>query len=134
MNDIFALLTGISIIGGAFFVFAAAVGIVRLPDLFLRMHAATKAGTLGTGLVMLAAVTHFWEMGVVTRVMVTIFFIVLSAPVAAHTIARASYLSGIKLDTQVDELKTYREEQGRIPDIEQKVADSLSSDELADFD
>lgn len=134
MSEIGTLFTGIFILGGALFVFAATVGIVRLPDLFLRMHAATKAGTLGTGLILLGAVFFFWELGVVTRGLVTLFFIVMSAPVAAHTIARASYISGTKLNTEIDELKIYRDKQSRGEDTQSEQVRESISDELADFD
>ena len=134
MSELGTLFTGIFILGGSLFVFAATVGIVRLPDLFLRMHAATKAGTLGTGLILIGSIFYFWEMGVVTRGLVTLFFIVMSAPVAAHTIARASYIYGTKLFTEVDELKIYREKQegGEVAQSEQ--ASESIADELADFD
>lgn len=134
MSELGTLFTGIFILGGSMFIFAATVGIVRLPDLFLRMHAATKAGTLGAGLILLGSVFYFWELGVVTRGLVTLFFIVMSAPVAAHTIARASYMSGTKLFTEVDELKKYREELERGETAQSEQVSESIADELADFD
>lgn len=94
---------------GAFFMLIAAIGVLRLPDLLLRMHAATKAGALGTGLVLVAVAVHFGEVGMTTRALAGVAFIILTAPVAAHIIGRASYASGVKLwqRTKRDELADY---------------------------
>jgi multicomponent Na+:H+ antiporter subunit G len=85
--------------------FLAALGLVRLPDLYTRMQAATKAGTLGIGLLAAAAAAHFASTGVTARALLIIFFIFLTAPVAAHVIARAAYSMGVELwgGTRLDE-------------------------------
>jgi multicomponent Na+:H+ antiporter subunit G len=92
---------------GSGFVLIAAIGIVRLPDLYIRMHAATKAGTLGAGLILLSVAVHFGELGIVTRALATIAFLLITAPVAAHVIGRAAYLFGVELweGSVVDELR-----------------------------
>ena len=69
---------------------AAGIGIVRLPDVFTRMHAATKVGTLGSGLILAGAAVHFGEAAVVLRCMLIIFFLLLTAPIGAHMIGRAA--------------------------------------------
>ena len=94
---------------GAFFMFVAAVGVLRLPDLMLRMHAATKAGALGSGLILVAVAVQFGDVGMVTRSLAGVAFIILTAPVAAHIIGRASYASGVQLwkETRRDELAEY---------------------------
>ncbi len=81
---------------GAGFVFIGALGAIRMPDLMLRMHATTKAGALGGGLIAIAAGLHFGEAAVVVRTIAILFFVVLTAPVAAHAIARAAYFTGVK--------------------------------------
>jgi multicomponent Na+:H+ antiporter subunit G len=95
---------------GAFFTLVAAVGIVRMPDLMMRMHATTKAGTLGAGLMAVAMMFFFPEISVWTRALALLLFVILTAPVAAHMIGRAAYYSGVKLWDQsiVDELEDYR--------------------------
>jgi multicomponent Na+:H+ antiporter subunit G len=96
------------IVAGAFFVLVAAIGVVRLPDLFMRMHAATKAGALGTGLLLLSVAFIHGEWHVTLRVIAAITFLFLTAPVAAHAIGRAAYLAGeVQLweGTFVDELR-----------------------------
>ncbi len=92
---------------GAVWILIAAAGIVRMPDLYLRMSASSKAATLGAALMLFSVALHFQTLGVVSRVVATISFIILTAPVAAHMIARAAYITGVPLwkGTTVDELR-----------------------------
>jgi multicomponent Na+:H+ antiporter subunit G len=101
------LLTAALLAIGAIWILIAAAGIVRMPDLYLRMSASSKAATLGAALMLLAVAVHFQALGVVSRVGATVAFIVLTAPVAAHMIARAAYVTGVPLwqGTAVDELR-----------------------------
>ena len=87
MSSIVALL----LVLGALFMLLAGVGLVRLPDLYLRMSATSKAATLGASLVLLGAAVHFGTSAVAGRAVVIVVFLVLTAPVAAHTIGRAGY-------------------------------------------
>ena len=82
---------------GALFVLLAGVGILRMPDTYLRMAVTTKAATLGVGLLLVAAAVYFNDMATTTRVLAIIVFILLTAPVGAHIIGRASYIIGNKL-------------------------------------
>ena len=82
---------------GAFLMFLAGLGLLRLPDIFLRMSAATKASTLGAGFILLAAALYFEDLGTTSRAIATIFFLLLTGPVAAHRIARAAYFDGAPL-------------------------------------
>jgi multicomponent Na+:H+ antiporter subunit G len=92
---------------GAFFVFLGALGLVRLPDIFTRMQAATKATVLGAACTLLAAAVFFENPGVIARVLATIAFICLTAPVAAHMVARAAHFVGAPMweGTIMDELR-----------------------------
>ncbi|MEM6477814.1 MAG: monovalent cation/H(+) antiporter subunit G, partial [Pseudomonadota bacterium] len=74
----------------------AGIGIYRLPDVFIRMHAATKVGTLGSGLIMAGAAVHFGDSAVVVRCILIVFFLLLTAPIGAHMIGRAALSIGIK--------------------------------------
>lgn len=76
---------------GAGFMLVAALGVLRMPDLFMRMHAATKAGTLGAGLLLLAVALAHGQASVTVRALATITFLLITAPVAAHVIGRAAY-------------------------------------------
>lgn len=92
----------------------AAVGVIRLPDLFTRMHAATKTGTVGVASIAIGMMLYFLEVTVTSRGILVIAFFLLTAPVAAHMIGRAAYRSGVSLWilTRLDEWKT----QGRSGD------------------
>lgn len=92
---------------GIAFVFIAGIGVVRMPDLFLRMSASTKAATLGLMLILLGTAVYFREVGITSRAIATAIFVFLTAPVSAHLIGRAAYSDGVKLweKTQLDELK-----------------------------
>jgi len=92
---------------GSFFMCIAGVGVVRLPDIYLRMSATTKAATFGVGFILLAAALYFEDFGVTMRALAAIFFLFLTAPVAAHIIGRAAYINNIPLwkGTGKDELK-----------------------------
>lgn len=98
---------GALVLSGAIFMLLAALGVLRLPDLLTRMHATTKAATLGASLIMLAVALHFPEVAVVARAMGVILFIMVTAPVAAHVIGRAGYFVGSRLwdGTVKDELR-----------------------------
>ena len=97
--------TGLLLLLGSGFVFVAGLGIVRMPDLLIRMHASTKAGTLGCGLILLATALHFQDFAVASRAIAAFLFLLITAPVAAHLIGRAAYLAGIRLwdGTVIDE-------------------------------
>lgn len=82
---------------GALFIFLAAIGMIRMPDLYLRISVTTKAVTLGVGLILLSAAVYFADLSITSRVLAIILFILLTAPIGAHMIGRASYFTGVKL-------------------------------------
>jgi multicomponent Na+:H+ antiporter subunit G len=82
---------------GAVFSIIAAIGIVRMPDLFLRMQASAKTGTLGVGCTIIGVAIYFGDLGVTIRSAMVVAFLFLTAPIAAHMIARAGYVTGAKL-------------------------------------
>jgi len=92
---------------GTFFSFIAAIGLVRFPDLYMRMGAATKAGTLGAGFNLLAVAAYFNDFEITTKVIAAIAFFILTAPVGAHMLGRAGYIIGVKMwpGTLRDDLK-----------------------------
>jgi multicomponent Na+:H+ antiporter subunit G len=98
------------ILGGAFAAIAG-LGLLRLPDILIRMHASTKAGTLGVGLIAIAVAVDKGELLVTSKVVLIILFLLLTAPVAAHLIGRAAYRSGTPLwsRTVIDEAKSQSE-------------------------
>ncbi|MFB6230606.1 MAG: monovalent cation/H(+) antiporter subunit G [Salinibacter sp.] len=94
MTDILAALL---MTGGTFLMLVAAVGLLRFPDLYTRMHAVTKAGTLGIGLMLISAAVAFGDLSVAARALAALLFVFLTAPVSAHMIGRAGYLGDVAL-------------------------------------
>jgi multicomponent Na+:H+ antiporter subunit G len=92
-----AVLVAALLIVGATFSLLAAVGIVRFPDLYTRMHAASKAGTIGSGLLLLAAGIHSLDVAILIRALAGFFFFVLTAPISAHLLAKAAHQAGYRL-------------------------------------
>ncbi|HZG99647.1 MAG TPA: monovalent cation/H(+) antiporter subunit G [Flavisolibacter sp.] len=92
---------------GVLFILLAAIGVVRMPDFYLRVSVTTKAATLGIGLILISAAIYFGDISITSRVVAIIFFLFLTAPVAAHMIGRASYFIGTKLweKSVIDELE-----------------------------
>lgn len=92
---------------GSLFILLAGVGLVRMPDLFLRMSASTKAATLGVGTTLLGVAVYFNDFATFIRAGAIIVFLLLTAPVAAHLIGRAAYQDGVPLweKTEFDDLR-----------------------------
>jgi multicomponent Na+:H+ antiporter subunit G len=82
--------------GGVFFSLVAAVGIVRLPDLYSRAHGASKSETLGAVLVLLAVALAFGDRLSTLKTVFLLFFMFLTNPTAAHAIVRAAREQGIE--------------------------------------
>jgi multicomponent Na+:H+ antiporter subunit G len=91
------LIASILLVVGAGFMLIASLGMVRMPDLMTRMHATTKAGVLGAGLMLIGVALIFADIAVTARMIAIIAFVVITAPVAAHAIGRASYFVGVPL-------------------------------------
>jgi multicomponent Na+:H+ antiporter subunit G len=92
--DISHYLAATLIVLGSLFALVGAIGLVRLPDVYARSHAASKAGTIGSGLAMLAIAVSAPEIYVATRAIAGLLFFLLTAPVAAHLLMRAAYKAG----------------------------------------
>ncbi len=101
------IISAVLVAGGALFMLVAAVGLLRLPDFFMRTHAVTKAGTLGVGLIFLSAAVFFGDWAVTMRALLAVAFVLLTAPVSSHMIGRAGYLARVPLweGTLLDELE-----------------------------
>ena len=83
--------------GGVFFIVVASLGVARLPDVFQRMHAATKAGGIGVSLVVLGALAVGGVVRPLTGVL-TILFMLMTLSIASQLLARAAYLSGAAIE------------------------------------
>lgn len=101
------ILSAIFLLAGAAFVFVAALGLVRFPDIFTRMHAASKAGSLGLGCILAGVACSHPTPIVIAKCAVVLVFTFLTAPIAAHMIGRAAYVLKVPQwkGTVRDELK-----------------------------
>jgi multicomponent Na+:H+ antiporter subunit G len=90
-------LAAILVIVGSVFALTASIGLLRLPDLYTRMHAASKAGTLGSCVMLIALAIHADDLAVAARALGGVAFFLLTAPVSAHLLARAAHASGLRL-------------------------------------
>lgn len=91
------IIAGLCLLLGTFFVVVASIGILRLPDLYIRMHAATKAGTVGLTFFLLPVALLLQDITVLSRVAGTLFFVVLTSPLAAHLLGRAMMKKGYRM-------------------------------------
>lgn len=89
-------MAGVAMLIGAIFGLLAAIGIIRLPDVYTRMHAASKAGTMGSGLMLFALALVAFDGAVILRAIAGFTFLLLTGPVSAHLLARAAFLAGYK--------------------------------------
>jgi monovalent cation/proton antiporter MnhG/PhaG subunit len=87
-------LVGVCLLAGSLLCLLAAVGVLRLPDVFMRMHAATKSGVVGCGLILIGVGLADGSVATIVKVAVTIVFLLLTTPVAGHLLGRAAYVSG----------------------------------------
>jgi len=118
------LIAGTLILVGSAFALIAGIGLFRLPDFYVRMHAATKAGALAAGLVLIAVTVEAQMLEVTARAISGIVFLVVTAPIAAHLLGRAGYLAGVPLwnKTGLDELEgKYDSETRRLEGTEPKL-------------
>jgi multicomponent Na+:H+ antiporter subunit G len=90
-------LTAILWLAGSAFALLAAIGVLRMPDVFTRMQASTKASTLGLGCLLIGAALQLGDVASFLRVFGIGAFLLLTTSVAAHVIARASYLAKVPL-------------------------------------
>ena len=114
MTDI---VTAIVWFAGSAFALLAAAGVLRMPDVFTRMQASTKASTLGLGCLLIGAALQFADVASVIRVVSIAAFTLLTTPVSAHVIARASYRAALPLWS------------GTVLDERRDVADTQATDQ-----
>lgn len=98
INLILNIIIILFILFGTFITLSASIGIIRFPDIFTRLHAASKASTLGVASVLIGAFLFlFAKEGIQSgKLIIGILFILITAPVSAHMIGRAAHNSGIK--------------------------------------
>jgi multicomponent Na+:H+ antiporter subunit G len=121
IGTILEILAGLLLLGGGVLSLISALGVLRLPDVLIRMHASSKAGTVGATMILLAVAVQYGSGEIVARAVAAIAFLLLTVPVASHMIGRAAYVTGVKLwpGMVVDELRERYEvldrEEGQAP-------------------
>lgn len=88
------IIGAVLMLGGMAFLIIAAIGVFRLPDPFLRLHASTKAGTLGAGLLVAGVAVSYTGANLGMTAFLIIVFLLATLPVAGHLLGRAMYVSG----------------------------------------
>lgn len=110
MSSAFDVVPAALLLAGSALTLLAAVGLQRFDSVFARMHAATKATTLGVALVALGAMIRVESRADEITLLLAAGLQLVTTPVAAHLVARAAYRSGTELGerTRVDELAGVR--------------------------
>ncbi len=92
---------------GTLFIFLAAVGLLKMPDVYLRMSASSIAATLGTSIILTALAIHFMDLGITFMVIGINLFLFLTVPVSSHLMGRAAHRAGYEKwnKTLVDRLE-----------------------------
>jgi multicomponent Na+:H+ antiporter subunit G len=101
------LIVAVLLVVGTAFMLLAAVGLLRMPDVYTRLQVSTKGASLGAASVLLAVPFFFGDPAIAVRAVLIILFIFLTAPISAHMLGRAAYIIGVPLwDRSVrDELR-----------------------------
>lgn len=118
---------------GGFFCLVAGIGIIRLRDVFSRMHAATKAGTLGLGLICIAVMIEAQTWLEIIEAAFVFVFMLLTAPVGAHLIGRAVFRTHqpVAPNTKADpDAERFRTGTGEMP-VTGTPADGIPARDLA---
>ncbi|MBE2220736.1 MAG: monovalent cation/H(+) antiporter subunit G [Anaerolineae bacterium] len=99
METIFQLIAIIAITVGTFFSIVGVLGMVRLPDVYARLHATGKVGVFGVVLLLVAAVV--WTPLGWARALLLIALLMVAGPVVAHALSSAAYRIGIPMKRPV---------------------------------
>ena len=96
------LLSWIIISAGAFFILAGGIGLIRLPDVFCRVHAAGLTDTVGAGLMLTGLMLQAGASLVTVKLVLIMAFLVFTSPTASSALAHAALLDGVKPWTRAD--------------------------------
>lgn len=102
MMDLWDIVAVVMIMGGAFFLLVASIGIVRFPDFYTRIHAMGKGDTLGIILILLGLCLYEGLTLNSAKLMIALVFVALTNPVATHALARAALRYGLKPMLRLD--------------------------------
>ena len=97
------IITSVLLLIGAFFILVGSIGLVRLPEFFMRLHAPTKASTLGVGGILLASMAFALNEGVLIHELIITLFVFVTAPVSAHVLSQAALRLKLKSKARLPE-------------------------------
>lgn len=92
---ILEIIGNVLIVGGLFFMVTGAIGVIRMPDVFTRQHAAGMTDTGGAGLILIGLMFH-GSFPVVIRLVMILVFLIFTSPIATHSVCRAALHHGVK--------------------------------------
>ena len=95
MNALLDAASWALLLSGSLFCVVGAVGLIRMPDFFTRMHAASVTDTLGAGLILLGLVLQAGFTLVAAKLLILALLILFTTPTATHALARAAFLRGM---------------------------------------
>lgn len=123
------------LIAGVFFHATACLGILRFPDVYMRISGISMAGTLGNMSYLIAASIYFGTGSVISKAAVIVFFSFITSPISGHILGRAAYLFGVPLwkGSVVNEWEPVLEEEEKKkgPSSQQDKADLQDPDILS---
>ena len=105
---------------GTLFILIASIGLLKMPDVYLRMSASTIAGTFGVATMLIAVAIYFLDITVTLHIIGIIIFLILTVPIGAHMLGRAAHIIGLKMwdKTVCDDLEgKYDEETNQFKSI-----------------
>ena len=95
MGPVVAVASSALLLGGSFFLLTGALGVVRLPDVFTRMHAAGMTDTMGAGMIVAGLAVYSGADLVTARLLLVLAFLWFTSPIATHAVAKAALSGGV---------------------------------------
>lgn len=126
------IISAVVIIVGVLFVVIGAVGLLRLPDFYIRISAITKAATVGVACIMIGVALFYNEISMAFKAFAVVLFLLITSPIAAHIIGRAAYNSGVTLwkKTEINEYEEYKKNNPNSEDSEYTSPGKSKSDNV----
>ena len=106
------IISSVFLLTGTLFMLISAIGLIRMPDFYIRNSASTKAVVLGVLLVLLGVAIHYNNILVFIEIFAILFFIFLISPLAAHIVSRAAVINKVKFweKTDLEDLEEYEKQ------------------------
>ncbi len=96
MDMVLGMLSWVAIVGGLFFMVVGAIGVLRMPDVYTRLHAAGMTDTMGAGLILIGLTFQAGATLVAVRLLLVWAFLLFTSPISTHALARAALSGGVE--------------------------------------